>query len=349
MIKVSIIVPVFNTDKKLLTRCLKSLVNQTLEDIEIILVDDASTSEDTVGILNIYANKYEKIILLTHSVNKKQGGARNSGLEIARGKFIGFVDADDYIDINMYKLLYFKGLEDTADIVDCDYLRVTENGDIIKKWISVKDVTDANEYLIYPGPIWAKIYSKKMIIKNKLFFPENMFYEDNAISGIHFLYAKKISKVSQYLYYYVQHASSTVSNSKFTISDKVNAGTLYMNEIIKRELFYKYKEIVLARYFRIYFLNTYKSLMMYRKDYYSILRQQMDNLDEYGVDINHILIQKQLRQKHKFKLFLLYNLPKIFQLYTKIKYWKIQKVDKIILFKSKVKLDKDSKNWDRFE
>jgi len=336
VIKVSIIVPVFNIKEKLLTKCIESLVNQTLEDIEIILVYDASTNEETINILDKYQNRYKnKIILITHSINKKQGGARNSGLKIAKGEFIGFVDADDYIDKDMYKLLYKKAIDDSADIVDCDYIRVDETGNIIKKWVSIKDVKNAEEYLIYPGPIWAKLYLKKMIIENELFFPENMFYEDNVLSGIHFLYAKKISKVNQYLYYYVRHANSTVSNSKVTISDKINSGTLYMNEIIERGFFNKYKEIVLARYFRIYFLNTYKSLMMYRKDYYSILKQQMHNLDEYGIDINHILIQKQLRKKHKSKLFLLYNSPTIFQLYTKIKYWKVQKTDEAMFLKSK--------------
>ncbi len=99
MIKVSIIVPVYNTKEKLFKKCIESLVSQTLEDVEIILVDDASTDEETIKLLDEYKNRFEnKIVLITHDSNKRQGGARNSGLRVAKGEFVGFVDADDYID-----------------------------------------------------------------------------------------------------------------------------------------------------------------------------------------------------------------------------------------------------------
>ncbi len=333
MIKVSIIVPVYNIKEKLFKKCIESLVSQTLEDVEIILVDDASTDEETIKLLDEYKNRFEnKIVLITHDSNKRQGGARNSGLRVAKGEFVGFVDADDYIDKDMYKLLYDKAVEDGADVVDCNYTEVNQNGDFIKNVISTKDVNSAEEYLIYPGSIWSKLYSKKLIIDNELFFPENMFYEDNAVSGIHFLYANKISKVNRNLYYYVRHASSVVANQKITIDDKINAGELYISNMIQRGFFEKYKEIILARYFRIYFLNTYKFLMRYREDYSAVLKKQINNLDKYGVNFNHVLIQNQLRKKHKYQLNLLFKSPKIFKLYTDIKYWKIQKILEMVNF-----------------
>lgn len=327
MIKVSIIVPVYNISEKLLTNCLESLLNQTLEDIEIVLVDDASTSEVTTHLLEEYKSRHEtKIVLLTHDVNKRQGGARNSGIKIAKGEFIGFVDADDYIDKDMYKLLYNKALEDNSDVVDCNYTEVNENGDFIKHVISIKDVSVDEEFLLYPGPIWSKLYSKKLIIDNELFFPENIFYEDDALSGIHFLCANKISKVNEFLYYYVKRPGSVVSNKKITIDDHMRSGGLYIEGMIKRGFFEKHKEIILARYFRVYFFYTYKFVMRYKNDYFNILKKQMADLDRYGVDINSFLIQKQLRKKHKFQLYLLFKHPAIFKIYTDLKYWKGQRI-----------------------
>ena len=101
-IKVSIIVPVYNNEKYL-RRCLESLVNQSLKDIEIILINDCSTDK-SIDILNGYEEKYsEKITLINLNENKRPGGARNRGIEAAKGEYLGFVDSDDYVEKDMYE------------------------------------------------------------------------------------------------------------------------------------------------------------------------------------------------------------------------------------------------------
>lgn len=120
--KLSIIVPVYNmaADGKL-EYCLNSLVSQTIEDYEIIAVDDCST-DCSFEILQKYAADYPEKFRAIHSeVNQKQGGAKNIGMEAARGEWIGFIDSDDWITPDFYERLIGKGEETGADMVGCDY------------------------------------------------------------------------------------------------------------------------------------------------------------------------------------------------------------------------------------
>ena len=322
MIKVSIIVPVYNIKKKLLTNCLESLVNQTLNNIEIILIDDASTSQDTIKLLNLYNGKYDNIILITHRINKKQGGVRNTGLKISSGEFIGYVNTDDYIDLNMYQLLYNKAQKEKSDIVAVSYTRIKETGEIIFKQKSLASTTDSNVYLLHTPPFRMSLHRKSLIIDNKIFFLEDIFHDDDSISGISLMYAKnKISLVDEYLYYYVNHADFTVKNEANTIDDSSIAGKMY---IINRGLFYKNKDVVLAKFYRVYFHSYYRSIMKY-KFFLSILTNMINELQSYGFDINSKLVQNQLTNKQRFEIYLLMKLSIVFKIYTEIKFYQFRK------------------------
>ena len=114
IVKVSIIIPIYNVERYL-RQCLDSVVNQTLKDIEIICVDDGST-DNSVFVLKDYQKKYSNIKLIT---TKRLGcyNARNLGLKEAKGEYIGFVDSDDYVNIEMYDKMYSKAIQLNADIV----------------------------------------------------------------------------------------------------------------------------------------------------------------------------------------------------------------------------------------
>ena len=117
---VSIIIPVFNAEKYL-TRCLQSCLMQTLDNVEIIVIDDAST-DDSPSIINNYANGYpNKVIPIYFNQNKKQGVARNYGIKMARGDYVFFVDADDWIEPNTCYELFFAAKSADADMVGGDY------------------------------------------------------------------------------------------------------------------------------------------------------------------------------------------------------------------------------------
>ena len=107
MPKISVIIPVYNVEKYL-PKCLDSLINQTLSDIEIICINDCST-DNSLEILEEYASKDERIKIIDLKENQGAAAARNKGLEIAKGEYLGFVDPDDYVDLNFYEELYKKG------------------------------------------------------------------------------------------------------------------------------------------------------------------------------------------------------------------------------------------------
>ena len=119
MIKVSVIVPVYNQEKRL-HRCMDSLVNQTLDSIELIVINDGSTDK-SLKVLNEYKEKYPKKIKLITRENKGISITRNEGLSIAKGKYVGFVDSDDYVELDMYEKLYNKVEQEKCDIVICNY------------------------------------------------------------------------------------------------------------------------------------------------------------------------------------------------------------------------------------
>jgi len=276
--------------------------------------------------LSQYSDRYKQIKLITHLINKKQGGARNSGVKVAKGKFIGFVDADDYIDKDMYKILYEKAIEEDADIVDSDYIEVyttKKNSNYLKSMINFND----ENLILNAGRLWTKIYKTKMLLEHNIFFPENMFYEDNAISGLHLLYADKIAKVNQNLYYYVRHQNSTVSNANLHIFDKIKAGDIFYDTMKERGFLDKYNEIVLQKYFEIYFKTTYRLVMKYENNYMSILTNMLKKLQKHGVDIASKNIQENLKIKEKFEIWLLNIFPSLFQIYVNFKYKKYKDIN----------------------
>jgi glycosyltransferase involved in cell wall biosynthesis len=157
--KISVVIPVYNIPEKYLRKCLESVINQTLAEIEIILINDGSTN-DSLKILEEYAQRDSRIIL----INKKNEGvsvARNIGLEIARGEYIGFVDADDWIDKNFYEVLYKTAKRENADIVmtyfDMFYI--------------------SKQSIIMDGclwcHIWNKVFRRKILEMGDIRFPKN--------------------------------------------------------------------------------------------------------------------------------------------------------------------------------
>lgn len=123
--KVSIIVPVYNVEKYL-NRCIDSLLNQSLKDIEIILVDDGSP-DHCPAMCDEYAKQDHRVKVI-HKKNEGQGYARNSALEIADGQYIAFVDSDDYVELNAYQKLYSIITDTKADVVYCTFRRFNDQG-----------------------------------------------------------------------------------------------------------------------------------------------------------------------------------------------------------------------------
>lgn len=214
MVKVSVIVPVYNVEEYL-AKCLDGLVNQTLKDIEIIVVNDG-TLDNSQKIIDEYANKYPCI----KSYIKENGGlsdARNYGLQYVTGEYIGFVDSDDFVETNMYELMYKKAKEEDSDIVECNLRHTYVDREDIE--IGNK-IIDKKEMLMFGrSVVWNKIYKSKWLLETKVLFPKGLIYED-----VEF-FLKLIPHINTYSYideaciHYVQRGNSLNNFSSLKTQD----------------------------------------------------------------------------------------------------------------------------------
>lgn len=206
MIKVSIIVPVYNVEKYL-EKCLNSLLEQTLEEIEIILIDDGSTDRSLDIIKKFYMKCPEKIVYKSIS-NGGAANARNVALQMAQGEYIGFVDSDDFVDLTMFEKMYFAAKDQKADIVTCGYNRINmddiQRRDVMRRKCFGHNVYQAPQLFINNVPyIWNKIFKKELIDANKISFESFRIFEDLVFTYKLFLKANKIVRVPETLYNYV--------------------------------------------------------------------------------------------------------------------------------------------------
>jgi glycosyltransferase involved in cell wall biosynthesis len=217
-IKISVIVPVYNVEKYL-KKCLNSILNQTFEDFELIVVNDGSTDK-SLDILQNYQSKYDNIIIINKE-NEGQGVARNKALEICKGEHIAFVDSDDYIEPNMLKSMYNKSLEKDLDIVICNYKYVDVNGDrvrddniVLNENEIIDNVECIKRFLVtnkIEGFSWNKLFKKKLFKINNIQYPKGMKYEDIPTVFSLLNNAKRIGFINNELYNYLLRDDSTTS------------------------------------------------------------------------------------------------------------------------------------------
>ena len=216
---ISVIVPVYQVEEYL-DRCVQSIVNQTYKNLEIILVDDGSP--DNCGVMcDAWAEKDSRIKV----IHKKNGGlsdARNAGMAVATGSFLGFVDSDDYIAPEMYELLHNRIVADGSDIAACGVEMVwedgTENRMLTQQGNRILDTRAAMEAVIEESglkqPVWYKLY-KTELVKDILFpvgkYHEDVFWTWQAVAG-----AEKVSIFDTPCYFYLQRSSS-IMGEKYSL------------------------------------------------------------------------------------------------------------------------------------
>ena len=211
--KVSIIVPVYNVEQYL-ERCLNSLINQTLKDIEIICVNDGS-KDNSGKILEEYAQKDNRIIIINQE-NQGLSIARNNGMDIAKGKYIGFVDSDDWVDLDFFEKLYNSAEKNNAQMAVCSIIRLNEHRS--KKYFTLQNDTVIEDFkemcFILDIPqkcyVWNKIYLKEALDKHKIRFKEGVYYEDLYFVPITLEKLNKIVTVPDTKYYYWKNKNSIV-------------------------------------------------------------------------------------------------------------------------------------------
>ncbi len=211
---VSIIVPAYNVEDYL-EKCLESCVNQTLEEIEVICVDDASP-DGCAAIIDRFACMYpEKVIPVHLKKNMRQGGARNVAMRLANGKYLCFVDGDDYIDTNMCKELYDIAVKNNRDIVCCDSYQVKDGDYRYFEKINKIDLDTLSCLNCFTSQCFM-IIRKEIIIENQLFYPEEIYHEDTAVVPLWYIKAASRELVKRPYYFNVYRRLSTSRSADFT-------------------------------------------------------------------------------------------------------------------------------------
>ena len=233
MTKVSIIVPFHNVEQYI-SQCIESLIHQTLQDIEIICIDDAS-DDKSVEIVESYINNDSRIKLLHTGSMSGQSYARNMGLEIAKGEYVGFVDSDDWVEAEMFEKMYKKAAYEQTDITMCmaklyddkegttytdDYYSLKSLEKFGDKIFNANESKD--EILNINVVLWNKIYKRTFLQINKAKFANGYIYEDLLFFFETYIKAEKINIVWEYLYYYRQNRKfSTMQNSDKKVYDRI--------------------------------------------------------------------------------------------------------------------------------
>lgn len=212
MIKVSVIVPAYNVEKYIET-CLDSIINQTLKEIEIIIINDGSTDSTKSKIEN-YQKQYPNITAI-HKENEGQGKARNMGIEIACGEFVTFVDADDTINENMLKKMYQEVTTKQADVAVCDYYEIIQDQTIRKKAIPQKTEDFKKDYIVSIAGPCNKLIRTSLLKQHNLRFLETGIYEDIAMIPLVGVYANNIRYLEEPYYNYYIREGSTMRQNEF--------------------------------------------------------------------------------------------------------------------------------------
>ena len=223
--KVSVIIPVYNTEKYLI-RCLNSVVNQTLKDVEIICVNDGST-DGSLKILMQYASKDPRIKV----IDKEKGGvasARNAGLEVAKSDYIGFVDSDDWIAVETYEKTLGKMLEDSEiDFVcwGCDVTPEQEGVEYmttkIYHTLKFSGKKELNDDICFETTVTLvdKIFKREIIQKNNIAFPDKLLFEDSFFYWSYIANCRYAYFFDEYYYNYIRRKNSIIglsSEKKYT-------------------------------------------------------------------------------------------------------------------------------------
>ena len=245
----SVIIPVYNAEKYI-RKCLESLLAQTLEDIEIIVVDDKGPdrSMDIVRQIKETHPRGQAITLQEMEHNSGAAAARNYGLENAHGDYVAFVDSDDWCEPNMYESLYSK-----AKVDDCDWCyghAVKEYPDGRKTILKQPDMSSGiltpkirremlSRFVAY---IWTSIYKKDFLIQNKIQFPLYRFSEDSFFVWMVVMHAQRFAVVNKTFYHYIVQPNS-VSNlyDGTKHQQKIDVFNLLINQLRDEQLYTPYQ------------------------------------------------------------------------------------------------------------
>lgn len=241
MPKVSIIVPVYNTEKYL-HKCLDSLVNQTLEDIEIVIVNDGS-KDSSPEIVKEYMDKYPGKFLYASQENSGQAVARNKALDMCTGDYIGFLDSDDFVHLDMFERMYNTAISENVDYVACGYTDITyeEDGSTTELVHYVHSKLAYKTKDMFFGALaspFLHLYKRRVFDESRAKFPEGVIYEDTAFYLDLIPYIHTLAAIDEPLAYRVRHSNSTTTTIKASRVEQIFPVLDYSLDFYKSHGFY---------------------------------------------------------------------------------------------------------------
>ena len=297
MKKVSIIIPCYNVEQYI-DRCFESLLNQTIgiEQLELIFVNDAS-ADHTIDKLTQYEQQYpESIIVINFETNQRQGTARNIGLEYATAPYVGYVDADDWVELNMFERMVAAIEQYDCDFVECrwDFAKDKKNRQLPDKLgeDGYMDFSDLKVREKFVGTKIAlvmscdKLFKRSFLVDNAICYPEGLRHEDFYFSYLVFLCAKSCYCLDDVLYHYYINPQSTVRQSgKAYHFDQMIVMCDFLQTCVERGLRDTYKDIVEWMFLEQYYVYIlWKVFEQFPKQAYTVYLEMKDIILEWVPD-----------------------------------------------------------------
>lgn len=327
--KISIVIPCYNVEKYV-EKCIKSIMNQTYSELEVIVIDDKSTDGTYDVLLKLKKEYNDRFILLQ---NEKNGGlayTRNFGVKKATGKYIGFIDSDDYVAPDYYKVLAEKILNDKSDLVVNDIQLVDESGNNIGNVVKSCILDEVSKVSIIDNGLAAsacnKLLRKDLLLKYP--FLEGKINEDVASIIPIIVHSDKISYTDKAVYNYVQRHNS-IQNSKFSEKrfDMFDSIKVCLDRISDDSNYETYRDIILLHQL----LEIYIYILIEINDEderYNLISKFIDKLNEFGFKIWNLKCLKSFIKRHRRKL-----RPYYYVLIKMLKSGNARKINAVINFK----------------
>lgn len=305
MPKVSILVPCYNVEKYL-RQCLDSVVNQTLKDIEVICINDGST-DGTLEILREYENIDPRVKVISKH-NSGYGASMNIGLETAKGEYVGIVESDDFVELNMFETLYLEANKNSLDVIRSNFYlynsKQSTNEKLDQSWVKHNEIYApvVEELPFFQQPsIWANLYNREFLNKNNIRFLETpgASYQDTAFTFKVYACAKRFKMIEDvFLHYRIDNANSSINstNKLYCVCDEYKE----IEKFVKKTGQYEtYKYLIPRIKYGCYCWNynhldkklRFKFLKQMSKEYMShILRQEISYSKFKKKDLKRIFI-----------------------------------------------------------
>lgn len=311
--KISIIIPCYNVQAQI-DRCVNSLVRQTIgvEAMELIFVDDAS-EDGTLKRLAQWEKRFpESIMVIACEENGRQGTARNIGIQYASAPYIGYVDADDWIESQMYQSLYEKAVKSGAQVTACLMGRDYGDGNLcdVKKYngrkeelIIIASEKQRHEFLKtgIPGGVVTRLYRHDFLEEKQIRFPEHLAYEDNYFGALVSYAVESVYVVDKVFYHYYYNPESTVSarNSMHQL-DRLEIELIKLDELRRRGYEKEFREEIYGSFLKLYYINSLH-LIFTRFDElpYEILETMRETVLEKFPDYKDSLTYQRLSSMEK--------------------------------------------------